>query len=273
MTTDEIDALGDCEYEERRIAAVRDGGDHWALTRDDGWGMTIPKVEGVIPRVGSVARYYGSGVGQPVRGVAIDGVVVYYRSPEEERRHQAAQSKRWEEQKQRDFETARAGLDAQYTALPEVFRRRLDHFRASRADWRWQFEPYEMSCCVDAVQIAEACRDVAFAVQLKQHRIVARIKGATTRDWHANNPVHVLAAFEAINSDLNGYDHKLQRAVLPTLFDGHSGNSFGMALRLAYHYLTNPENVFLEHGALTPLVGCDDYGCRHPRKKGAADAR
>lgn len=37
----------------------------------------------------------------------------------------------------------------------------------------------------------------------------------------------------------------------------------GLALRLAYWYLTKRENVVREHGALVPLVGCEAYGCTH----------
>ena len=49
-------------------------------------------------------------------------------------------------------------------------------------------------------------------------------------------------------------------------FSGHSGNTFGSACRLANHYLTNQENVILEHGALVYLVGCEEYGCLHEGK-------
>ena len=56
-----------------------------------------------------------------------------------------------------------------------------------------------------------------------------------------------------------------QKAFIPDLNEGHSGNSFGMSCRLAYNYLQDEEMVFFEHGALTPLVGCAEYGCAHPR--------
>lgn len=50
---------------------------------------------------------------------------------------------------------------------------------------------------------------------------------------------------------------------MTTKDDGHSGNTFGCAARLAYHYLTEQENIVREHGALVPLVGCEKYGCPH----------
>jgi hypothetical protein len=30
--------------------------------------------------------------------------------------------------------------------------------------------------------------------------------------------------------------------------------------------------VVAEHGAMTPLVGCEDYGCQHPREQDVLDA-
>jgi hypothetical protein len=48
------------------------------------------------------------------------------------------------------------------------------------------------------------------------------------------------------------------------LADGHSGNTVGCACLLARLYLTSPEDVARMHGALTPLVGCAEYGCVHP---------
>ena len=51
---------------------------------------------------------------------------------------------------------------------------------------------------------------------------------------------------------------------MPGLDRGHSGNSFDFACRLANSYLSNPELVYLDHGALTILIGCEAYGCPHP---------
>ena len=41
----------------------------------------------------------------------------------------------------------------------------------------------------------------------------------------------------------------------------HSGNTYGMAVTLAFIYITKPDHVAKMHGALCPLVGCKDYGC------------
>ena len=72
---------------------------------------------------------------------------------------------------------------------------------------------------------------------------------------------------EAFAGDVDGFkswskaDWKEQQKLVPALADGHSGNTFGIAVRLAWHFLVNPELVLQEHGAMCPLVGCRDYGC------------
>jgi hypothetical protein len=66
--------------------------------------------------------------------------------------------------------------------------------------------------------------------------------------------------------------YKRQRTLVPDLYDGHSGNSFGMACRLAFLYLTDPLLVIAEHGAMVPLTGCEDYGCAHPRPADVLEA-
>jgi hypothetical protein len=52
-----------------------------------------------------------------------------------------------------------------------------------------------------------------------------------------------------------------QKHFVPSLSDGHSGNTFGCAMFLAKCYLTDEKLVAVQHGALCPLVGCKDYGC------------
>ena len=221
----------DREYEDVTIKTVDASHDGYSLTRTDGWGFWIPNVPGVVPTPGSSARIYGRGVGYPFRGVDIDGREVFYRTPaEDDLHHRKQQAERDAERREQFLATGRAALDADYSALPPIFRRRIDHFREHGGkDWRWQYEAYEMVCCVDAVKIAAACPS-----------------GEAVRDFYA------LSWGE-------------QKARVPELSDDHSGNTFGMACRLARHFVTEPENVYREHGAMTPLVGCNEYGCRHPR--------
>jgi hypothetical protein len=122
------------------------------------------------------------------------------------------------------FVEDRPRLDAEYAALPLRFRRRFDRFRRHDPDFRWKHEAYEMSCAVDAVKIAAAC----------------------------GTP-------EAVR-EFRDLPWERQREIIPTLYEGHSGNSFAFACRLASLYLTRPALVEFDHGALCILSGCEGYG-------------
>jgi hypothetical protein len=158
--------------------------------------------------------------------------VAYYYTATQYKEKNELENEQREKEREEKFEREVSQLDSLYASLPTVFRRRIDKFRTTNPRFRIDFEGYEMSCCIDAVRLAE------------------RLK--TTEK---------LASFGKMK-----WEEQIK--LVPGLFEGHSGNSFGMAMRLAYHYLTNPANVIREHGALTALVGCAQYGCPHPKKEG-----
>ncbi len=215
----------DREYEEVKVAAVQEYGDGWEITREDGWSFCVPKEHGVKPKVGQIARFYGGGIGYVVRGLDLDGQEVFYRTPEQEAELHAQQVREWEAKDKAAFEKNKANLDAQYDALPEVFQRRIDRFRANNPDFRWKYEAYEMLVCTQAVEIAEALKTVD-----------------AIRAWKE-------------------MDFRKQKRLVPSLSDGHSGNTFGAACLLAILYLEQPDKVVQLHGALAPLVGSKEYGC------------
>jgi hypothetical protein len=84
----------DVEFDEAPIDAVKKDGDYYAIGRD-GWTLGI-KDPGFEPKIGQIARYYGRGIGYPVRGVTINGRVCYYRTPEEEEAEHQKQSAAFE---------------------------------------------------------------------------------------------------------------------------------------------------------------------------------
>jgi hypothetical protein len=217
----------DKKFRETTIECIQEEGNGWVITDKEGWSFFVDGQQGPMPKSGGTVRFYGNGIGTTVRGLVIDGHAYYYRTEEEE----SERHKKWCEdgknRKRREFIEKQAELDAAYNDLPEVFKRRLDRFRSGNPDFRWEFESYEMSCCVDAVNIATKLKTV-----------------------------------EAINKwrELSFKDQQKQVSI----FEGHSGNSFSCAVGLAKYFLTDPELVAVSHGALTPLVGCKDYGCTHP---------
>lgn len=244
----------DKEFRDEIISKVEDSLKGWLIKMSDGWSFYVPD-NGVEPHVGDPVRLYSRGIGYRVRGLDIRGLEVYYRTPEEQQELDRQEVERINTEKKERFEQQRELMDQIYNSLPVEFQQRLDGFRERNPDFRWDLEPYEMMCCVDAVKIAKACL-------LPETGTLLRSKGIKVKDteWE-DNPIGRLNAFAAINSAVNNYQYDLQREIVPDLDEGHSGNSFGAALQLAYLYISSPELVAKQHGALCPMVGCVAYGC------------
>lgn len=230
---------GDTEFQEHAIEKVdpaQNGGTY--LMFNGHTGIYCPPME-PAPSVGNTLRLYGRGMGFPVRGILIGedvpagkalGLVTwrtaFYLTTEEHEAKRIADHAESERSQREQFEKeGRAKLDAQYDALPDLFKRRIDKFRANNPDFRWKYESYEMFCCTQAVAFADALKTV-----------------------------DALNAWRAL-------DWKEQREQVPAMDDGHSGNTFGAACALAALYLSRPDDVVRLHGALAPLVGSEEYGC------------
>lgn len=76
----------DTEFENVTLAEVRRDGNGYVLKRTDGWSLFIDD-PGFAPQPGSRARFYGNGIGYPVRGVVIDDRLCFYRTKAEQERH------------------------------------------------------------------------------------------------------------------------------------------------------------------------------------------
>lgn len=221
------DALTDFEFEDSTIKRVRDEGRGYSIEKADGWSLWCEKVEGLTPKPGDSLRIWGRGIGFAVRGIAINGTIVRYETAQEWDDRQTREQSQRDMDRLAEAEAKRETNDARIAALPEVFQRRIQRFRKGHPDFWWQHQPYELFVCEQAVLIAAAMK-------------------------HPDD----VPAFAKL-------DWQQQKMIVPGLDDGHSGNTFGAACRLAYWYLTQPENVVREHGALAVLVGCADYGCTH----------
>ena len=217
----------DTEFKEHVINEVRGMTDGWEMMLGDGLAFYCSKEWGVEPRIGDTARLYGKGFGYTVRGLSINGKVCYYRTPEQEKNHQHELRENSKQKQREEFERQKAQLDAVYADLHPVFTKRIDKFRKTNPDFRWQFEAYEMLCCTDAQNIS------------------AKLK-----------TVEAIKAWSELP-----YEEQIKQV---SIWDGHSGNSFACAKGLAIRFLQDPKSVILAHGALTPLTGCKDYGCPHP---------
>lgn len=223
----------DHQFEDRKLEKVVRSGNGYELHQENSWVLGIDD-PGWEPRAGDTARFFGEGIGRPIRGVVVFPkrggmpLVAYYRTAQE----QSDREDRWvgEQRAKRraEADANRVENEAKIAALPDVFRQRIERFRAANDDFEAEYQPYELFCCEEAVKIAAA---------LKSRPDDVRAFGQLS--WAQ------------------------QKQIVPTLSDGHSGNTFGMAVRLAHWYLSQPQNVVAEHGALTPLVGCQQYGCTH----------
>ncbi len=203
-------------------------GKWWTVSTTESTGFGIPEPVPIKPKSGMSVRLYRYG-GCSIRGIFLDGRKVYYRTQAEQDNLDRLEAIEREKRDRAKFEQSRADHDRRIAALPKCFRQRIARFQYNNPDFRWQYESYELFCCEQAVVIAE---------QLETPDAI--------REFHGLK-----------------WDEQLKRC--PGLSDGHSGNTFGFAVTLAYDYLTEKSNVINRHGALAPLVGSEQYGCI-PRK-------
>lgn len=228
----------DTEYTDEVIDKVEREGNGYAVTRD-GWTLWLSDDQnesGVVPKAGDTMRSYGRGWGSPVRGVLINGQVVRYRTADEQRRADREASEKYKADQKAKAEVARPETEGRVAALPDVLRARIEKFRKANRDFWWEFESYELFTCEQAVVFADALRDPV-----------------TDRAGYADR----LNALEKLSWDE-------QKKRIPAMAAGHSGNTFGTAMLLAFDLLTDAPRAAREHGALSPLVGCREYGCPHP---------
>jgi hypothetical protein len=198
---------------------------YYDVTSSNGWSCCISAEYGVVPKVGDAFVTWG-GIGRPMRGQAINGRVLYYRTPDEQKVEDQKQVDAYRAKRVAEYEGKRTEYDARVAALPDPLRLRIEGFRAFKGDgWRYDSEPYELMCCEEAVKLAK------------------RFNTA-----------------EALRR-LGKLGYEAQKAEFPEMEEGHSGNSWAFSVRLAVILCERPDLVPYEHGALCPLVGCEEYGC------------
>lgn len=226
----------DRQYEDHKLDKVDASEEGWTLHFDGSYCTFVENTRcQVAPQPGETMRRYGRGFGYPVRGVVINGRVYRYRTDAEEAQHHREQVAEQKKRRGEEYEAKRADYDGRVVALPEPFRLRVERFRALGGnEWRYEFEPYELFTCEQAIVIAEAVVTVA-----------------------------ELESFTKL-------EYEEQRRRVPKLDGGHSGNTFGMACQLARLLIERPDLLPKMHGALCALVGCEAYGCfaAHEAKRG-----
>lgn len=228
MTHAMIDAPNDDEFTRYKLDKVEHVDDRYILTSES-WGLSVPDT-GATPEVGDVARFYGMGFGHVVRGVYIEGKgVTHYRTEAEEKAEHEQRVRERDEQRAQDLEEQGPVRDVRIRELPRPLRERIEYFQQATPNFRRDYETYELFACEEAAKIA---------AQFEGPNAVVRLL-----DWRK-------------------LPYEQQREQID--FDkGHSGNTFSVAVLLAHRLLVDNEaDLTREHGAMCPLVGCVDYGCK-----------
>lgn len=197
----------------------------WEIKQEDGWIAWCPN-NGVVPKVGDMAKFYGKGIGYPNRGLFINEQKVYYETEQEQQERFKQENIQRDKEKIKEFRKNRSKLDARFNALPKPFQERINKFRRNNSKFRWKLEPYELFCCEEALKIAK----------------IAKQK---------ENPEKWIEVFKEYSWD---------EQVKIGIDEGHSSNTFGCACALALLYLSQPNDLKNAWGALAPLVGSKEYG-------------
>lgn len=187
----------------------------------NGTCLGCPRIDGKPePKEGDTIRVYGQ-LGRPFYGIDLNGVEVFWRTPWERFARRVEMLAGFDREHRERFEQNRDAMDRRYDALPAVLKARIDRFRSERADFRIDSEAYEMAAVGDAPKIARAL--------------------AGREGWKLDDDLRAPGVpkerIEAVIQSFMDENYERQKELVPDLDEGHSGNTFGGAVRLAYALL------------------------------------
>lgn len=211
-------------YSETHVITAVTESKEWYEVRCRSHCIGVKQKYGVKPKVGDKITIYSTSAFGTVRGIDINDKSLFSKTDMELEAYRIRKLEEYQQKQIEDFKKNEATLDAQYAALPQFFKDRIDRFRSNNPNFRVEFESYEMFCCNEALKIAD---------KLKTSKEVRSFIVKPTDQ---------------------------QMALVPNLDNGHSGNTFGCACHLAIVYLDMPEAVSKVHGSLSPLVGSKAFG-------------
>ncbi len=248
-------ALDDEEWHDCTLAAVSadPAPNTWSVTIADNGCSLFVTADGSVehgdrelpaPKVGDVLRLWGkhaNQLGGVVRGIALLDIahpdparpsllhvkvhtLYRYRTCEEQDARDRKMVDDSNAKKKAKWHEKREETAARIAALPERFRERIEFFMR-RPDWGWNYGFYELFCCEEATKIAKAL-----------------------------NTREKIEAFSNMNASQ-------QRELVPDLDPDHSSNTFGTAVQLAHCFVADPHRTMQMHGAMCPIMGCQEYGC------------
>jgi len=180
-------------------------GGGWNLSFDNGWSIACTDENcKIAPKVGETVKLFGAGVGSAVRGIVIDERLYRYQTVDQEAEAHSQWLAEYDRVQKEDWEKNKIDILARLELLPDLFRERLKGFMAKDPKFASAAMglAYELFASEQAVEIAK----------------------------HLDS-VGAVEAFRGENCES-------QKLLVPTLDEGHSGCTFGMAVSLAKHYLT-----------------------------------
>ncbi len=211
------------------IAKVEEDDDSYFVTTNSGSGFGgIYKPAKITPQVGQRITLYLY-KGSRIQGIDLDGKELFFKTKEDLETERLEALKKIEEERlerKHKFDSELADPNSDFNKriarLPKVFKQRFQKF-FRLGDGFWDLAWYELVACETAIQIAYACKS-----------------------WQN------IRKFYNMNSEE-------QRAMIPTMDGGLSGNMFGFACKTAQLYLRDPKLVRRIRGAMSPLVGSKPY--------------
>lgn len=258
-----------------KIKSVKKHPQGWTIEDDNSSGFILLRENlasdiayDVEPKVGDTIETICI-QGSFIMGVKLNGEVLYQKTEEEIEAEGVLSRVSSERKKAEALVRTQPKMDAAFAALPDVFQERILRFRKNNADFRRDYESYEMFCCTEAVTIAERAMEAvvtgkhadevdAFWSDPQKLRDAAYPFGDAWEEPE-NPALRYLYWGRALHSKAYGYDYDRHREVTG-LSDGHSGNTAGAAFALARLYIESPEYVSKMHGSLSVLVGSQEYG-------------
>ena len=225
------------KYQEFTVKEVTKYGDGYSITTEDSTGFGIPD-NGIEPEPGMRGRIYSPGFGSQFHGVDLDGQEVFWRTPMERDANRVKWLAGRDRRQREEFAEQKAKLDADFEALPEPLKARIQRFRDADPGFRVTGESYELFTCVEGAKFLKRAQR-AVETGRYDEEVAEFFAGRDGEgDWVWDRPTGdpvadwLLWAWWTGGSDEAGYDHKKQEKLLDNS-GGHSGNTFGGAMMLA----------------------------------------
>jgi hypothetical protein len=242
-------------WQDGTITEATQGEDgHWSLswTEADGGGTlgcSCPPKDGVTISAGDSIRVYSpSGFGSQFHGIDVNGVCIFWLTPLERIARDVQRLADHDRRQREAMVTEAPEREARYEALLPEFKARIDRFR-QEPEFRARDEAYELFCVSQANTFAVRAREAAAAGEDREE--VDQFWSDEDR-WRkqfrnaemvapTDAAVRWLCWWWSIHSEVYGYDYQRQKALMPGMEDGHSGNTFGGACSLARAFLEGHE--------------------------------